>query len=336
MSISTSCPNDARHCIKDDHEEGKDHASHDGHEASFRSPWSVRVLLRLGARHATIMSWRVLARVLIAARVAAPWLYLAHCPHLSSVSRSRSRWSLTVHLDRVLRTRRGRHRGPAPRTTVTLVSVIVADIAGWLTAGATTPAAIAAIVAGYFAFGAFRQQNEQLKLAMLQERDRRADRAVEVDETRKRQARLISAWVDAYTPVRDEWSGTDMTPLFIANTSGEPVYNIVATLVLVQGAGAPQRGEDWARRHQEKHDTPMTTAAILPPGRWRVLVRGTHWTSGMGLRAAAEVAFTDRAGAHWIRRGTGDLEELDEPPIQYFERHGFYGPHELVTPEPVL
>ena len=55
----------------------------------------------------------------------------------------------------------------------------------------------------------------------------------------------------------------------------------------------------------------------------------------MGGRSAAEVAFTDRAGKHWIRRGTGQLEPLPEDPIDYFQRLGLYGPYDLQTPERV-
>lgn len=223
---------------------------------------------------------------------------------------------------------------PIESFVVTLPAVLTADTAGWVTAAATSVAAVAAVIAGVFAFRAFGQQARQLAIIQGREQDRQEDRRSESEEKRKAQARLIAGWVTAIKPMKDEWSGSDMTPLFLVNSSREPVYNVVATLVLVQGAGGPRRGEDWADRHKEKHDTPMTTAAVLLPGHWRVLVRGTHWTGAMAFRAAAEVAFTDRAGAHWVRRGTGELEELPESPITYFERHGFYGPHDLVTPEP--
>jgi hypothetical protein len=53
----------------------------------------------------------------------------------------------------------------------------------------------------------------------------------------------------------------------------------------------------------------------------------------MSGRSGAEVAFTDRNNTHWIRRATGQLEELDEDPLRYFAQLGFYGPHDLQTPE---
>jgi hypothetical protein len=51
-------------------------------------------------------------------------------------------------------------------------------------------------------------------------------------------------------------------------------------------------------------------------------------------RCGAEVAFTDRAGRHWIRRATGALEELDVSPIEFLERGGLGGPWQWVFPTP--
>lgn len=103
------------------------------------------------------------------------------------------------------------------------------------------------------------------------------------EEHRREQARLISGWVGPH----EEVPGADpalgvygrRAPLFLMNGSNEPVYNVVCTIVMVQGAGGPRRGEDWAERAREKGDTPRTSAAILPPGRWRVWIRGGGWSS---------------------------------------------------------
>jgi len=54
----------------------------------------------------------------------------------------------------------------------------------------------------------------------------------------------------------------------------------------------------------------------------------------MYVRWVTEGAFTDRAGIHWIRRATGELEELPESPLEYSARVGSRGPHELVRSEP--
>lgn len=84
---------------------------------------------------------------------------------------------------------------------------------------------------------------------------------------------------------------------------------------------------------------PITTVSILPGGTHRVWIPGARWFGagggGLGVRSGAEVAFTDRAGKHWIRRATGRLEPLPEDPITYFESRRLYGPHDLQTPERV-
>ena len=48
-----------------------------------------------------------------------------------------------------------------------------------------------------------------------------------------------------------------------------------------------------------------------------------------------EVAFTDRAGASWIRRATGTLEELPKATLDYFGDFHLDGPYEFQTPERV-
>ena len=47
------------------------------------------------------------------------------------------------------------------------------------------------------------------------------------------------------------------------------------------------------------------------------------------------IAFTDRAGAHWLRRANGELLELEQDPLSYFAQFGFSPPHQFQRPEPV-
>lgn len=83
---------------------------------------------------------------------------------------------------------------------------------------------------------------------------------------------------------------------------------------------------------------PITTASVLPSGTHRIWIRG-FWLDaaggGLSARSGAEVAFTDRAGNHWIRRANGQLEELPEDPIEHFARLGLHGPWDMQTPERV-
>jgi hypothetical protein len=122
------------------------------------------------------------------------------------------------------------------------------------------------------------------------------------------------------------------------NASSEPTYNVVVGIVFIQGA-APRTTEDMLRLRLggggEVQTVPTTTLSILPPGKSRAWIEGTHWTGFMAGRAGAEIAFTDRASVHWIRRATGQLEELPVDPLEYFRQFNFFGPYEFQTPEPL-
>jgi hypothetical protein len=178
-----------------------------------------------------------------------------------------------------------------------------------------------------------------LGAALLQigsERSRRlSQEAADREERRRDQARLIAGWVGPIVQETEE--AGSRTWIILSNGSPEPVYSVYAAIVFIQGA-APHTGEEWHRLReqvQEGGEDPeyrsTTTASILPPGRWRVCVPQAAWGISGG-RIGAEVAFTDRASIHWVRRATGALEELATPPYDHF---GLTGPYELQTPEAV-
>jgi hypothetical protein len=68
---------------------------------------------------------------------------------------------------------------------------------------------------------------------------------------------------------------------------------------------------------------------VIPPGRGRVYFDG-GW-GGTYPRLGIEVAFTDRAGVHWVRRARGLLDEL---PLGAFDHFKLPRPRDLVTAEP--
>lgn len=169
------------------------------------------------------------------------------------------------------------------------------------------------------------------------ERRRRLDReAQEREERHKAQARLIAAVVGP-----EEYSsgvaGGDRTGIDLINGSSEPVYRLVVAIVTIQGGGTARTIEDWLEyrdREREKGrrgvpPPPITTASILPNGRYRVWISGA-WGRAVGARDGAEVAFTDRGESHWVRRATGQLDPLPEDPITHYLGAG---PHDLQTPE---
>jgi hypothetical protein len=165
------------------------------------------------------------------------------------------------------------------------------------------------------------------------ERTRRHEReAQEREERHRAQARLIAA--DVGTEERLAEPGQlGRAGIDLINGSPEPVYRLVVAIVAIQGA-APRSIEDWLEYEDRERErfphapVPMTTANILLSGSSRVWVPAMR--HGMQVRQGAEVAFTDRAGSHWVRRATGQLEELAEDPISHYLGAG---PHDLQTPE---
>jgi hypothetical protein len=189
------------------------------------------------------------------------------------------------------------------------------DLPAWLASVGT----VGALGAALWQIGTERKRRHE-----REERDR--------ELARREQARRVSWWPGtedgAPGPMDPRWGSS--TPIELVNGSDEPVYNLVFALVHVQGAGF-HGIEDWGREGAQL--PPWSTAAILPPGRWRVWVPGEGWGQGLALRLGAEVAFLDRDGVSWVRRSGGDLEELAKPPLDYFADFGLHGPHDFQVPE---
>ena len=143
----------------------------------------------------------------------------------------------------------------------------------------------------------------------------RHERRARTSAEHRAQAERVSGWPEP---------NADPQPVALLNHSDEPVYDAVATFVFIDGSG-PTRGEDispsrggWRIR-----------VGVIPPGRWRVCVEG-GW-NGMYSRLGIEVAFTDCAGAHWVRRADGSLEQLPRSAFEYFR---LSRPLDLTPPEP--
>jgi hypothetical protein len=212
--------------------------------------------------------------------------------------------------------------------------------------------ALAAITA-VFAFFAFRKQSEEVRALKAQVEDQHQltvkqtpvlelqtkeleaslkQREDEAAERHRAHARMISVMLGPNAPAS---KGTRRRiAIDLINGSAEPVYGLVVGLVYIQGAG-PAVLERWLEIRQKHPDrsVPITTVSILPAGDFRIWITDTY---GLGIpsgRLAAEVAFTDRNNVHWIRRATGQLEELNQEPLRHFAELGFYGPHALLTPQ---
>lgn len=199
---------------------------------------------------------------------------------------------------------------------------------GDLTALGTLVAAVGTV--GALVAALWQIKNERTRRLASDER-LRVERHLE-------QARLIAAYTGEQEKEGAEAEEASVdegrTAVYLANNSGEPVYSVVVGIVFVQGAG-PRTLEDMLDLNQRQYRRrgPVTTVSILPGGLYRVWIRGTGWHRILSGRAGADVAFTDRAGAHWIRRATGRLDELPQPPLEYLQGWEFHGPHEFQSPE---
>lgn len=123
-------------------------------------------------------------------------------------------------------------------------------------------------------------------------------------EKQHSQLESVSAWLD-----QDPETGERR--LALANAAPVPIYGVVLSAVLIQGAGA-HRGEDLPEGGHMQRWVPT-----VPPGRWRVTPMMTL-DSGMFRVPGIELGMTDAAGQHWIRRVDGETERVRTPlPTHY-------------------
>jgi hypothetical protein len=203
----------------------------------------------------------------------------------------------------------------------------------WMINWGDVPTWVAAVgTVGTLASALWQIQTERQR-RLASEEQLRAERHIE-------QARLVAAYLgeeersepEPETPHDDQ----GRTSVFLVNNSAEPVYSVVVGIVFVQGAG-PRSLEDMLKLNHEQDQRlgPVTTVSILPGGLYQVWITGTGWARILSGRAGVEIAFSDAAGAHWIRRATGRLDELTAPPLEYLQQFDFYGPHDFQTPKRV-
>lgn len=114
----------------------------------------------------------------------------------------------------------------------------------------------------------------------------------------------IAAWL--------EREPTGETCIVIRNDSDLPVYEVVATIVVTNGAGC-YKGEDLESSYQYRK-----ILDLIPPGLHSVAIdMGGFY--GMHRHPLVEIAFVCAKGKSWVRRGDGALDELDASPFNYYE-----------------
>lgn len=119
----------------------------------------------------------------------------------------------------------------------------------------------------------------------------------------------------------------NVTRVAMYNHSNTPVYNVVVTLVLVQGAGPRYAAELTAPHLRREFQRYFTT---LPPGKYEAQV-SPGW-AGMMARPGIEIAFTDSNGRTWARYANGQLAPLPESAAAYYKLEE---PVNWVSPKPL-
>ncbi len=148
-------------------------------------------------------------------------------------------------------------------------------------------------------------------------------------EKRLDQARRVSSWSNPFDEeLRALFPEFGPNPwaqrVHFSNSSAEAVYEVVVYLVWVQGS-ATRTGEAIeihyrGELNQERGGIARMRAIVqvLPPGDYWLNLAGPTNTPPNG-RLGVEVAFTDGAGRHWVRRvPTGNLQTLDTAPIDHY------------------
>lgn len=171
----------------------------------------------------------------------------------------------------------------------------------------TALAAVAAVAAGIFAWGAYRAERDARELAKrsheltesAHESGRQRDLR-ELEEKKRAQAELVSAW--AVTGEEEQpWAGVR-----IQNLSSAPVYSVSLGLVL-KGEQSVYGG--WVRVLPPTGSEPMQEsikdAALDAWRRWA----GARRPLPVPL---VEFTFHDAAGRWWLRDGDGVLCEISE------------------------
>jgi hypothetical protein len=166
----------------------------------------------------------------------------------------------------------------------------------WISAIAQAVAAVGTVGTLVFALMQIRTEREERKRAEADAKKR----------GRRSQAEKISAWVTSYGEVD--------TPIAMRNASDAPIYNVIVSLVLIQGAG-PRTGREWLALDNSGYAY-FSFLSSVPPGQTYTTVSG-GW-GGMGRRPGVEIAFTDSADRSWLRTATGRLEELSHSPPDYY------------------
>ena len=125
---------------------------------------------------------------------------------------------------------------------------------------------------------------------------------------RRQQAELVTAWLGNEPAVGRQ-------DVIIQNASSQSVYQLIASLVGIQGA-VRKTAVPTSRSQRGQVVQFQTPVGQVPPGQYMTTVAsGGH---DMMKRFGIELAFQDAAGVRWLRHGDGRLEEIADDPATLY------------------
>jgi hypothetical protein len=124
-------------------------------------------------------------------------------------------------------------------------------------------------------------------------------------------AEHVTAWLIPYDRKQDN-PNIVYEGVRLKNATDQVIYDVIAEIVAVQGAGRKTAVGDSEERNREWG----ALVGNLPPGETTARI-GTNG-GGMHIRYAVELAFQDATGRFWLRHGNGLLEQVGKHPLDLY------------------
>lgn len=165
------------------------------------------------------------------------------------------------------------------------LAAILGDVATWVTG-------IATLILIYIGF-----------LQIKNERESRIKNDLQINlQKRREQAEKVACWIIGET---DDDHGHWIW-VAILNQSTQPIYQAIANLTIIRHTGEVVGNDTLGN----------ACIGLVPPGKGFIAISALY--AGHFRRAESELAFRDSAGVNWVRKANGELWEIGEDTVFYY------------------